>query len=229
LNDPARTSECKNLLNPNGEISSLAINIYSDYLDCPKDGWDENDKCPGVYAQVPGYNRFNVDKTTNDTTWKCCIGGDWKKPTVSGGDTTWTGCNSITGGCWRGGRNELLTMDCSDPETQIMSSLCDEENIVLPTTMLNTMCRFVLPKAENIREAEDYLKNFSYDSTLLERHFVSVGRPEGRPYKYCRNGEATNTLRSQDLALKVGAPVFYDYGSKLFCLNEADGLIYLLK
>jgi len=231
VSDPARVNECKDLLNPNGEISSLAIDIYSDYLDCPKDGWDENAKCPGVYSQVPSYNKFNIDSTTNpsvkDTLWKCCIGGDWKR-TIKGKDTTWTGCTSITGGCWRGGKNDLITMDCKDIETQIVSTLCDEENLVLPTTLLSTMCRFVLPKAENMQNAEDYLKNFSYDSTLIEQHYILVGRNEGRPYKYC-NGNSTGTLRSPDLALKVGSPVFYDYGAHLFCLNETDGLIYLLK
>jgi len=206
---PARTNECKGFLNPDGEISPLALDIYANYLGCPKTGWDANEKCSldmGIYGQVPAYN----------------------KATVKNGDTTWT---CVIGGCWSGGLDELVNTDCNDLETSIVSPLCSGENLVLPTTLLNTICKFVLPKANDVKEAENFLKNFSYDSTLIERHYLLVGRSEGRPYKYCKSGEATDILRNPDLALKVGSGtrIFYDYGKHLFCLSEADGLIYLLK
>jgi hypothetical protein len=207
-NQPARTSECKKFLNPDGEISPLALDIYANYLGCPKAGWDANDKCSlnmGIYGQVPAYTKAVVKG--KDTTWQCVIGG-----------------------CWSGGLDELVNTDCRDAETSILSPLCNNENLVLPTTLLNTMCKFVLPEASDPQAAEEFLRDFPYDSTLIERHYLLVGRNEGRPYKYC-NGEATDILRNPDLALKVGADktIFYDYGQNLFCLNETDSLIYLLK
>jgi len=220
-NNQARTSECRGFLNPNGEISPFALNIYADYLGCPKTGWDANDSCPSkmaLYGQVPGYTQPVTKMTAGklDTLgWKCEIGG-----------------------CWSGGLDELAHTDCKDLETSILSPLCSGENLVLPAALLNTICKFVLPKANSVQEAEDFLKNFSYDSTLIDRHYLLVGRNEGRPYKYCNAGEATGILRNPDLALKVGGgsdpknpdkTLFYDYGKHLFCLSKTDSLIYLLK
>jgi len=210
----ARTRECVELLNPNGEISSLAIDIYANYLNCPKTGWNANESCPSdmaLYGQVSSYTKpvIKITAGVRDTIgWKCEIGG-----------------------CWSGGLDELTTTNCKDLETSITSPLCNVEDLVLPTTVLNTICKFVLPKASSMQEAEDFLKSFSYDSTLIEQHYLLVGRNEGRPYKYCKDGEATTTLRNLSLALEVGRgdDTFYYYGEHLFCLSETDGLIYLLK
>jgi hypothetical protein len=205
-----------------GKTSALAENIYLNYVGCPKKDWLQSEKCSGIYEQVPAYNKATVIGA--DTTWKCIIGG-----------------------CWSGGWDETsYEEDCRDIEFSSMHG-DDCKNKPLRDTLpakidkyvvaesnsdnqLKAMCKFVLPKAKDLNSVEDHLKKFNYDSTLVESHYLIVGRNEGRPYKYCKDGEATDTLRNPDLALKVGlSPVFYYYGERLFCFSKTDSLIYLLK
>jgi len=57
---------CINLLKNN----ELAEKIYVDYAACPKDGWDRDKKCPGIYAYNTSYNVPNSDSTS----WQCIFG-----------------------------------------------------------------------------------------------------------------------------------------------------------
>jgi len=71
-------SNCFNLLkNP-----TLAEKVYLDHAACPKDAWDRNAKCPGIYAYNTTYNKPNSDSTS----WQCIFG---------------TNVNSEV--CWQGG------------------------------------------------------------------------------------------------------------------------------
>ncbi|MDR2999859.1 MAG: hypothetical protein LBU89_01225 [Fibromonadaceae bacterium] len=199
----ARREECvKFLLNNDGESSAFAENLYLNYVGCPKKGWSPAGECEGVYAQVPAYNKNG----------QCAIGG-----------------------CWSGGWDEPVSLN-DDPGAEEFG-LKD----VLPGKVatykaqpnnndiqIRTMCKFVLPGAETLKEAEDYLEGFPYDNTLVKQHFFLVGRSEGRPYKYCEG--TVGSLRDTTMALKLGGNnIMYDFGAHLFCFDKVTQGIYLLK
>jgi len=60
-------SNCLNLL----KDEELAENIYLKYAACPKDGWDKDKKCPGIYAYNTSYNK---PTNSDSTSWECSFG-----------------------------------------------------------------------------------------------------------------------------------------------------------
>jgi len=59
-------SNCFNLL----KNEELAEKVYLDLAACPKDGWNRDEKCPGIYAYNTTYNKPNSDSTG----WQCIFG-----------------------------------------------------------------------------------------------------------------------------------------------------------
>jgi len=66
--------------------ADFAKEIYLDYLQCPEQGWDKDDRCVGLYANNSSYSRattkWNAETEKLDTiSWKCVIGscsnGGW--------------------------------------------------------------------------------------------------------------------------------------------------------
>lgn len=81
----------------------------------------------------------------------------------------------------------------------------------------------------SIKEDMDYVNNFKYDESLLERHYVMFGILEGRPYKYCASSEI-GTEKSLIVPDTLGVrPRIMDYAKNRFCKNKEDGLVYSIK
>jgi hypothetical protein len=227
-------SNCVNLLSKEAFMEK----VYLEYAGCPAKGWQQEEKCTGIYA-----NNSNNDKPVLSN--------------VTYGDTT--GWRCIIGGCWRGGWDEISDKDAEctgDDEIDFGKDWCSNmENLPKPLKSfvqdsltkftgaqtsfapIRMMCQF-LPKAENTEEAEAYLKSFYYlngntavygtkfDSILVGQHYSFIGRNDGRPYKYCEQGK---TGEEKSLALAVERQSYYDYGKNAFCLNKGDDKIYVIK
>jgi len=238
---PARKTECGNvLLEDLSQGLSFVGSIYEEYLDCPLKGWNKDKACSGKYAGNSAYTKVNA---AGDST--CVIGGCW-----SGGwnepftDIDWAneGYSSLDEYC-------MVTSSCGVPLKEVLLGTNRPSGIQYGTqpdkinyymnatqwsrkdvvdTLINVVCKFVMPGMESTAAADNYLKSFSYDSTLIEQHYYLVGRSEGRPYKYCANNETIE--RNVELhALKLQHSTqgyFYDYSRYLFCLNKDNYKVY---
>ena len=206
----ARKDDCaKFLLDESGEASDFAEDLYLNYVGCPKKGWNENEACEGKYSQVYSYNH---DRNGNP---RCIIGG-----------------------CWSGGWDESI--DNKESLKDTLPSIVDRyiSQASNNDVRIRTICKFILPNAKTKEEAESYLKSFTYDSTLVTRHFFLVGRSEGRPYKHCDDASMNyhpDRLREPSLALILGegdassGNMIHDYSAHLFCFDKITQGIYLLK
>jgi hypothetical protein len=227
--DADSVRNCINLL----KNEDFAKKVYLEYVGCPERGWLQSEKCEGgVYANNSNYSKpktkYNTETEKLDTiSWECVIGN-----------------------CWRGGWDEISEKEaaCTGNEEEDWDAgrtWCDGKTIPLKDTLqksltmyletsntnlgvIKTMCLF-MPKAEELINAENYLKNFPFDSTLLEQHYHFFGRYDGRPYKYCEQGhigeEKTQKLAEEDK--RKGT--YYDYGKYTFCLKKDDQKIYVIK
>ncbi|MDR1813038.1 MAG: hypothetical protein LBQ87_09460 [Candidatus Fibromonas sp.] len=217
----------------------FAGKIYMEYASCPKAGWDQNSACTGVYANNPNYTVVKgQDSTCNIGT---CWAGGWDEPYDCG--------NDICPGT-KEPFKEALEYKIATYNT---SGISRPNTFFTTEREINMLCRFVMPRANNSTEAENYLKAFysyspasaspvfgsSIDPILIKQHYFLVGRSEGRPYKYCKPGAYDPAkTRETNLALEFRTSqghTFYDYGQNLFCLNECenktecDDKIYLLR
>lgn len=79
---------------------------------------------------------------------------------------------------------------------------------------------------KTVNEDREYVETFNYDHQTLMFHFGIVGQKEGRPYKYCVEGqygeERDPALHAQNPTNKIP-----DYRPNLFC--ALDNHIYLIK
>ncbi|MDR2555644.1 MAG: hypothetical protein LBC64_09485 [Fibromonadaceae bacterium] len=142
----------------------FAKTVYVDYLQCPEQSWDKNDRCFGKYGNNINYSkaivRYNPATDKMDTIgWQCVIGT-----------------------CWSEGWGELKDS---------LEAYSEATKIGLP--VIKTMCQFI-PEVSGVGEARSYLENFLFNSTLIEQHYHFFGRYDGRPYKYCNGnkGEEKN-------------------------------------
>jgi len=139
---------------------TLAEKVYLDLAACPRDAWNRDAKCPGIYAYNTTYNKPTVNANGDTTGWQCIFGN-----TV----------NSEV--CWQSGWDSLKDSLLTYLETT-------------PTTIsfapVKTMCLFI-PPATDANEVMSYL-DFNLDSALVMEHYFYMGLYDGRPYKYC-NGQ----------------------------------------
>lgn len=234
--DPESKKECGNILL---QGISFVASIYEEYLDCPVKGWDPNKACSGRYAGNPAYTK--IDAAGNAT---CAIGGCW----YGGWDEPFTDIDWASEG-YSSLEEYCIENPCGTPLKDVLLGNSKPDGIQYGTqpdkisyyinagqwsrrdvvdTLINVICKFVMPGMENQADADNYLKTFPYDSTLIEQHYFLVGRSEGRPYKYCANGE-TEERNAELHALKLQHSergYFYDYSRYLFCLNENDYRVY---
>jgi len=148
---PDSTQNCVSVLSD----EDFAREVYLDYLQCPEQGWDKDDKCGGIYANN---SKYSIPKTQYNTTTE-------KLDTIS-----W---QCVIGTCWNGGWNAESFLQDSLPKYSETSK-----------GVIKAMCQFV-PDVSTSAEAKNYLENFNFDSTLIEQHYSYLGRYDGRPYKYC--------------------------------------------
>ena len=82
----------------------------------------------------------------------------------------------------------------------------------------------------SIKEDKDFVLKFDYDEDLMAPHFLTFGRLEGRPYRYCKGASEIGLLKSEVIPDTLGLrPRIMDYNAHLFCLNKEDGLVYSIK
>jgi len=221
-NSAKRIEECMGAL----EDSDFAAKIYLQYANCPKNGWDPDAACTGLYANNANYTIPKSD----GAGFTCRIGACW--------DGGWDVPFSNEPG-YKSGFAEELPIVITDYKTN-PSSYTRPQNAT-QKRMVDLLCRFILPQAENLKAAGDYLNEFyffdntdsfvggsSINATLIEQHYFLVGRSEGRPYKYCTDTESQE--RNIDLALvykNSDGFIKYDYSGHFFCLNKNDLKIYV--
>jgi len=238
---------CLNLLSSDSENDfAFAKDVYLNYANCPSKGWFQNDACRfeevGIYAIKKDSISVVID---NETIWRqrCYISGCWRGgwDQISDRDSECTGdptedADAGREGCIKG----LLSI-----KTFLLDSLnrlasLTEAHLANPTTtprgMLRaniaiiTMCR-LLPKVETQEEALNYLKNFKFDPMLVQKHYLSIGRYDGRPYKYCEQNHAYEE-KDQSLAVVYtpsSGATYYDYGKYAFCLDSTKNKVYVIK
>jgi len=193
-------SNCTKVL----QDDEFAKKIYVDYMQCPEQGWNLNEKCSGKYA-------YNGNYTKVDGTDETCV----------------------IDGCWYGGWSELLvdwpnTLKADDWPADWPNTLTEKEKKQKAyIDIVKAMCQFI-PKAENTAEAQKYLDDFNYNSYLIEQHYHFFGRSDGRPYRYCQEAvvEKNQSLADKRTSLNN---YYYDYSKYTFCLNESDQKIYVVK
>jgi len=198
-------ANCVNILSD----MNFADSIYLNYLQCPLDGWNKDEKCTGKYANNSSYTKVSkvtpiIDEDTKDTIRR---------------DTTW---QCTIGACWSGGWTEMR---------DFLPDSLDKYKETSQTSLnaIKSMCQFI-PENSTPASAKNYLNNFPYDPYLIEQHYHFFGRSDGRPYKYCDAGHST-VEKTQSLADKRerGTNYYYDYVRHTFCLDKTDQKIYVVQ
>ncbi|GBU25951.1 hypothetical protein R83H12_02620 [Fibrobacteria bacterium R8-3-H12] len=218
----ARKVDCGNTLI---EDHSLVEMIYTEYMKCPLKGWDPDKACSGEYASNPNYTTENG---------KCVIGGCWNGGWDQPRDYDSEGYDNleeycIEKGCVSPAKDTIWAP--YQPFSNRIDKYMNASTFAMRDSLdilVGVMCKFVIPEAGSAENAKKYLEDFPLDSTLLEKHYFLVGRSEGRPYKYCNNGETQE--RTAELALKLKSSknfYFYDYSKYLFCFNKNNYKVYV--
>ncbi|MCL2100315.1 MAG: hypothetical protein FWH22_01210 [Fibromonadales bacterium] len=244
-------ANCATLLLDNDDFAKT---IYLKYAQCPQQGWvlaeqswlptyqeavDQYGKCSGIYANNENYNKpiivINQQENRRDTVgWSCVIAG-----------------------CWRGGWDQISDLDaqCVGEETEdIGKPWCGKKPEHLSAFLndslknfrernrtsidaIKTMCMFMMHNAENLEEAQAYLKKYYYfegdkmifgsnfNSYLAELHYLRLGQNDGRPYKYCEQGHA-GAEKDKSLA-DVRSNGYHDYSKYTFCFDKNDLKVYV--
>jgi hypothetical protein len=206
--------------------------VYTEYLGCPRKGWDISKPCP---ADLIATGLTNGSYYVSDVT-QCaipgCSSGGWDQ-----------GALDIE--CPEENYPNLTEEEIAQCQAQTDVPLLDdfeaavEHYLTAPNkelgvrdTVIASICAFNLVQADSVPSLEKdkaFLENFKYDSLLVEKHFLLQGRYEGRPYKECEAGK-TGILRSEVVpdTLK-DAGIFYDYGAYTYCLDPVTHQVYTLK
>jgi hypothetical protein len=226
--DSERKKYCGNILQ---ESPSFVADIYTEYMKCPAKGWNPNEPCSNEYSGNTSYTKDG----------KCeigiCSSGGWNELAdidLEGFDDVHDMdeyCDKYE--CPPLVKDELWepTNDGRNEDANAIERYMNISQFVVRKyldNLIGVMCKFVVPGMESAESAENYLKNFPLDSSLIEKHYFLIGRSEGRPYKYCANGESQE--RTVELALplaKSPSGRFNDYSRYLFCYNESDYKVYV--
>jgi len=182
-------NNCVNILSDIG----LAEIVYLNYLQCPEQSWNKDERCSGKFGNNSGYSKattkWNEDAEKLDTiSWQCVIGT-----------------------CWSRGWSELKD-SLEDPEIS---------KVGLP--IIKTMCQFVPDPEAVGKDPRSYLEEFNFDATLIERHYHYFGRYDGRPYKYCELGHFDiEKPKTQALAEKRGTYYDYGRYTFCFNRNDEN-------
>jgi len=223
-------ANCVNVLS--GINMSVAKEIYEDYLQCPADGWGQEEKCPGIYANNSNYNKRG---RTLIPKLVCRAIVDEDGEPIPPDDN----CNKdslilvqdsascVIGACFLGGWGGEKGLVNFLPDS--LAKYLENKNTSWGT--IRAMCQFV-PENSNPEEAKNYLNDFNFDPSLVEEHYLLFGRSDGRPYKYC-NGNKGDERDQEKHAEGRGAYyasenryAYYDYGRYTFCLGD-DEKIYV--
>jgi len=241
-------SVCRNFLSD----VELFEDIYLNYLNCPAKGWNPEQKCDGQEAFKYGINNVAYNKENT-----CKIAGCWP----SGFETPYCPQYETLADCWdergeddyccklvgeetikplkenQSKAQNLLTLGLSAPTGQSKGSSSLDTVFVYMCTMFS-----LVPESGvfDANEVKAYMKDFwenKYDPFLASKHFLMVGRYEGRAYRYC-NGN-TDIIRTQEMASYVPSKAneyFWDYSvnketskPQFFCLEKNDGKVYRIK
>jgi len=203
--------KCVNFLK---EDISFAEKIYLDYLQCPKDSWNKNEKCTGKFVYNSKYSQPTADTTymPRDSVFTITNpDGTTKDSTIAVMDTIVTeypsGC--VIEHCWSEGWSETKFLETAKTGSGVVA----------------TMCQFIKPDASTLAESKDYLDKFSYDPYLLEQHYHLFGRSNGRPYKNCGTHGAE---KAQNLKCVAKLESYYDYSKYTFCWDDTNQKIYVV-
>ncbi|MCL1967934.1 MAG: hypothetical protein FWF67_08615 [Fibromonadales bacterium] len=220
--------------------TSVAREIFSNYLRCPKEGWDKKKGCTGIYANNSNYNKLTITTiTTNkvDTTgYRIDSIPIIVYPPDSEPDTTGYTLDTVPitvvtptvkqdtalcsiDACWSGGWNDLANFLPDSLAKYLATSQTGLRAI-------RAMCQFV-PENSTPADTKNYLDSFEPDPVLIITHYKSYGRNDGRPYKYCEDGHKGEERNQETHADKRGS--YYDYGRYTFCLDKTDEKIYVVK
>jgi len=240
-----RISACKGFLSD----AELFEDVYLNYLNCPKDGWNPEQNCDGQLLSVnnAAYNKENSCKIRG------CWSGGWETPYCKQYETL-ADCEDEEGAgsycCGLVGSDNIKSLKDNMSKAQNLNSL----TLSAPSgqspgssrldTVFVFMCNLFNPLPEDgVFDAgkvraylDDFWKN-KYDPFLVSKHFLMAGRYEGRAYRYC--ADDTDGVRSQNMADSIPSRAneyFWDYSRnketskpQFFCLSNNDGKVYRIK
>ena len=218
----------------------FAKKIFSDYLQCPVDGWGQEEKCPGIYANNSNYNKTGLTFVPK-LVCRTIIGTDGEPLPADAPE--YDNCvkdslilvreqaECVIGACFLGGWGGEKGLVNFLPDS--LAKYSDTKSTNLGT--IKAMCQFV-PESSTSTQAENYLENFPFDQHLVEQHYLLFGRSDGRPYKYCADVHNDEERQQEKHAEGRGAYyasenryAYYDYGRYTFCLDKNNQKIYVVK
>jgi hypothetical protein len=241
---------CKNFLSD----AELFEDIYLNYLNCPKEGWNPEKSCDGQSAFSLGVNNAAYN-TANSCKIAGCWPAGWETPYCPEYEHTYECEADADAGlvdlycCGAGGDikplkdNKSKVQDASF-RTIVVPTDYPQTNYTQVNNVFASMCTFSLIPAANeiydVSKVKAYLEDFwenKYDTLIVAKHFLLAGRYEGRAYRYCDND--IDEVRSQAMAKYIpsgGSNYFWDYSidiktskPQFFCLNKSDGKVYRIK
>jgi len=232
-----RVALCQSFLSD----AELFEDIYLNYLNCPKRGWNPEQKC-----NFP-VNNVNYNKE-NSCNIRGCWSGGWDTPYCQEYADIFECEDALGPGHYCCSSKEADQYDIK-PLKNNQGKVSNLKSLSVPSstakgspsidTTFWSMCAFNLYPEDGVfdlSKVKAYLKNFKYDATLMAKHFLLAGRYEGRAYRYCNND--TDAVRSQDMAnyVSVEKGYLWDYSINIktskpqfFCLNKSDGKVYRIK
>jgi len=245
----ASAANCANIFSSD---MVFAKTVYSDYLQCPVEGWDKSKVCTGKYANNSNYNKpvsakisaeliaegeGDESSSSGDSGGSSSSGSSSSSVDLGSSSDSGDSSSSSDSGESSSSGDSGDSSSSSEPQiTRCTIGACwsggwSELETLLPNKLdvVEAMCQFI-PENSTPAEARDYLENFNYDSYLVEQHYHFFGRSDGRPYKYCDDGHGEE--RSQSLhAIRREDRVtyYYDYSRYTFCLDRNDYKIYVVK
>jgi hypothetical protein len=245
---------CANLL----QSETLAQEIYLKYAGCPEQGWNRDEKCPGIYANNSNYKKPTIEKTvvkvikinretekrdtsiteiSDTTSWQCVMGTNAAcliTETITRdmtGDTTTEKRDTTKQNCIINPNSEICWNGGWEEFKGMLQDTLPKYLDKKPTAISFAPIKTMclfIPKAEDASKVLGYLES---ESVKLDSVLII------KSYKlYGRNdgrpykycGQASCKEKTQELADKRGTN-YYDYGRYTFCLNKTDEKICMVQ
>jgi len=220
--------------------------VYLDYLQCPVDDCEEytgkyenNQKysqaCP-LSSSAGVSSSSSSDASSSSSSDASSSSSD---VALSSSDAASSSSSDDSSSSGESSSSEIASSSSSDgPQARLKPLYVDVcqsggwselETLLLngnpSSNVVKAMCQFI-PEGSTSASAKDYLSSFNYDPSLLEQHYLRLGRFEGRPYKYCGNDKG-NKRDLNEHCIPRGTS--YDCSKYTFCLDKDDQKIYVVK
>jgi len=244
---------CAEMFSSNTDFAKV---VYSDYLQCPVDGWHKKFENNPKYGCVPRPSSSSSDDSSSSGDSSSSDDSSSSGVSSSSDVSSSSGDSSSSDESSSSGNSSSSDESSSSSESSIevrlplhgppLDSICHIEDCweggwdELETSFLNpnkepvikAMCKFI-PKGSTAATAKDYLEDFKknrFDPYLVEQHYHFFGRSDGRPYKYCGSDKGVEKNQSLHADKRTGSSnYYYDYGRYTFCLDSTDWKIYVVK